>query len=103
VDLKGSLDVQDVPDAEPAHSLATSIDIVQAKLLGAVQMIAEFAIDLTDVLPDGPEVFADSRLTRRDRAIGRVEGLVAHRRSLCGPSSQLTITDSRARQRGVQR
>jgi hypothetical protein len=25
VDLKGSLDVQDVPDAEPAHSLATSI------------------------------------------------------------------------------
>src|ERR1700687_2403648 len=36
-------------------------------------MIAEFAVQLTAVLPDGPEVFAGPRLRRRGRAVGGVK------------------------------
>ena len=34
----------------------------------AAAMIAEFAVQLLAILPDGPEVFTDRRLTRRDLA-----------------------------------
>jgi hypothetical protein len=44
-------------------------------------IITELAGELPAVLPDGPEGFTGPRLTRRDLAVGRVEGLVAHHRS----------------------
>jgi hypothetical protein len=44
-------------------------------------MIAKFTIELPVVLPDRPKVFAGPRLARCVRAVGRVEGLTAHRRS----------------------
>src|SRR6266566_9779023 len=44
-------------------------------------MVAEFAVELPAALPDRPEVLTDPRLAPRDFTVGRVEGLLAHRRS----------------------
>jgi Holliday junction resolvase-like predicted endonuclease len=55
-------------------------------------VIAELAIDLTAVLPHGPEVFAWPRLTRGGRAVRHVEGFVAHRPSLLAPSPVLNAS-----------
>jgi hypothetical protein len=48
----------------------------------SVAIIAELAGEGPAVFLDGPELFAGSQLPRRDFAVGRVEGRVAHRRSL---------------------
>jgi hypothetical protein len=49
--------------------------------------ITELAIELLAVLPDGPEVLGRLPLPRRWFVVGRVEGLVAHRRSFNWPSA----------------
>jgi hypothetical protein len=40
-------------------------------------MVAELAVELPAVFPDGPEVFTRLPPGWRGRAVGRVEGLVA--------------------------